>query len=212
MTTPAWVLFGCAFAFAAVDWYAVAAARKPLEYVCKPAAALTFFACALALDPTHSDTRAWFAVALVLCAIGDTFLMLPGDRFVPGLGAFLVAQLCFTVGFALAGTDTTRLAIGIAVVLAVALPLVIRTVRALQDAGRRELVPPVVVYVAAISAMVATAIASGIAVGIAGAALFFASDALIAEQRFVTPRSWSLLAIIVTYHLALGGLVLSLTA
>ena len=212
MTTLAWVLFGVACAFAVVDWCAVAARRKPVEYVCKPAAALVFLACALVLEPTYTDVRMWFAVALVFCAVGDTFLMLPRNAFVPGLGAFLVAQACFAVGFALTHPDATDLLIGIVVVLAVSLPLAARTARALQRAGRDALVPPVLAYVGAISAMVATAIGSGIAVGIAGAALFFVSDALIADYRFVTPRSWGPIAIIVTYHLALGGLVLSLTA
>jgi uncharacterized membrane protein YhhN len=212
MTTLAWFLFGVAFMFAVGDWYAVAAKHKPVEYVCKPLAALAFLACVLALDPTHTDMRAWFAVAIVFCAVGDTFLMIPRNAFVPGLAAFLVAQVCFTVGFALTRPDATDLAIGIVVVLAVSVPLAVRTARALRHAGRHGLVLPVLVYVGAISAMVATSIGSGIVIGIVGAALFFASDALIAEQRFVTPRSWGPIAIIVTYHLALGGLVLSLTA
>jgi hypothetical protein len=47
---------------------------------------------------------------------------------------------------------------------------------------------------------------------IAGAALFFTSDALIAWDRFVSPRAWHGLAIIVTYHVAQAGLTLSLIA
>ena len=48
--------------------------------------------------------------------------------------------------------------------------------------------------------------------GVAGAGLFFVSDALIAETRFVRPRPWGPLAVIVTYHLALAGLVFSLVS
>ena len=40
--------------------------------------------------------------------------------------------------------------------------------------------------------------------------LFLGSDALIAETRFVAPRAWGPVAVMVTYHLALAGLVLSL--
>lgn len=58
--------------------------------------------------------------------------------------------------------------------------------------------------------MVVSALAGGIAVGIAGALTFFVSDSLIAEHRFVSPRGWQPLAIIVTYHFALTGLVLGL--
>ena len=70
--------------------------------------------------------------------------------------------------------------------------------------------PPVVVYMLAIGAMVTSATASGNAWAIAGAWLFLASDATIAETRFVGPRQGGPLFIMVTYHLAQAGLVLSL--
>jgi uncharacterized membrane protein YhhN len=62
----------------------------------------------------------------------------------------------------------------------------------------------------AIAAMVTSAVASGNACAIAGALLFFTSDALIAEQRFVAPRRYVPVIIMVTYHLGQAGLVLSL--
>jgi alkenylglycerophosphocholine/alkenylglycerophosphoethanolamine hydrolase len=80
----------------------------------------------------------------------------------------------------------------------------------MRRAGHGALAGPVVVYFAAIAAMVASAIASGNAWAIAGAALFLVSDSLIAESRFVAPRRGVGPAIMVTYHLALAGLVLSL--
>ena len=83
-------------------------------------------------------------------------------------------------------------------------------VGALRTAGRSELVVPVVVYIGAIGAMAVTAIASGNGVAIAGALLFMASDALIAETRFVRDHRGGRVAIMVTYHGALAGLVLSL--
>jgi uncharacterized membrane protein YhhN len=178
--------------------------------VCKPAAALAFLATAITLDPVHTDTQTWFCVALVFCVFGDMFLMLPRDAFVPGLASFLVAQLCFTVGFALHLASGVQLAVGIALVVVVAGLLTVRFLSALVREGRRSLVVPVVAYVAAIGAMVATAIGAGGGFAIAGAGLFFASDALIGETRFVRPRSWGPVVIIATYHLALTGLVFSL--
>ena len=76
--------------------------------------------------------------------------------------------------------------------------------------GRRSLVGPVVAYIVAIGTMLATAIGAGGAAGIAGAGLFFVSDAVIAETRFVRARAWGPLVVIVSYHLALAGLVFSL--
>jgi uncharacterized membrane protein YhhN len=58
--------------------------------------------------------------------------------------------------------------------------------------------------------MLVSAIGSGSWFGIVGALLFVASDSLIAETRFVRERTHAGLAIMVTYHLALAGLVLAL--
>ena len=44
-----------------------------------------------------------------------------------------------------------------------------------------------------------------------GAVFFMTSDALIGEDRFVQPRPWQPVAIIVTYHVAQALLVVSLT-
>lgn len=124
--------------------------------------------------------------------------------------ALVVAQLLFAVGFSLHAGTLAEHAIGVAIVAALALPLCRRFVGALRSAGRSELVIPVVVYLVAIGAMAATAIASGNGVAIAGALLFMASDALIAETRFVRDHRSGRMAIMVTYHAALAGLVLSL--
>jgi uncharacterized membrane protein YhhN len=63
---------------------------------------------------------------------------------------------------------------------------------------------------AVISAMVTCALATGNTLAAAGASLFFASDALIAWNRFVRPRTWAPVAIMVTYHLGQTGLATSL--
>ena len=67
-----------------------------------------------------------------------------------------------------------------------------------------------IAYVVVIAAMGASAVASGNALAAVGALLFMASDSLIGETRFVQPRRWGGVAIMVTYHLGQAGLVLSL--
>ncbi len=47
-------------------------------------------------------------------------------------------------------------------------------------------------------------------VGIAGAPAFYASDATLGWNRLVTPSRAARVAVMVTYHLAQAGLVLSL--
>ena len=117
MTGPAAALLGVALALAALDWVAVARRIRPLEYVCKPATAAAFLATALALDPASDASRTWCCVALGLCIVGDVFLMLPRDAFLPGLAAFAVAQTCLAVSFALQEPTPLRLAIALIVVV-----------------------------------------------------------------------------------------------
>ena len=201
------VLLGLALVIAAIDWFAVARKSRPLEYACKPAAALAFLGTAATLDPASSTAQAWFCVALAACVIGDVFLMLPADAFVAGLASFAAAQVCF---FAHQDPTRLRLVIGVVVVVIATVPLAARFVRALRTTGDPALVGPVVAYVTLIAAMVASAVAGGTAWGIAGALLFLLSDSLIAENRFVAARAWGPLAVIVTYHLVLAGLVVGL--
>lgn len=206
------MLLGVALLFASVDWVAVARRITALEYVCKPGAALAFLATAIALDPASSPSRTWCCVALGCCVIGDVFLMLPRDAFLPGLAAFAVAQTCFAVSFAFQDPTVLRLVIAVVLVVPGAVILDRRFVRALAGGragpGDGVMVPAVVLYIAVISAMVVSALAGGTVVGITGALLFLTSDSLIAEQRFVAPRAWQPVAIIVTYHLALAGMLL----
>jgi uncharacterized membrane protein YhhN len=83
------------------------------------------------------------------------------------------------------------------------------------DVGARhgahaEMRLPVLAYMAVISLMVASAFGTHRPAAIVGAALFYVSDALIAWTRFIEPKPWGDLAVIVTYHLGQLGLALSL--
>jgi uncharacterized membrane protein YhhN len=164
---------------------------------------------ALAIDPAHDDMRAAFVIALACSLVGDVFLMLPSDRFVAGLAAFLAAHLAYTAGFLLGPGSVGGLAIGAVITAVVAVPFAIHLVRKVRVSAP-AVVTPVVAYTVAISAMVASATGLGNAWAIAGAWLFFASDALIGETRFVRPLTHGALAIIVTYHVGQALLVVSL--
>jgi len=210
MTTPAWVLLGVAAALAVGNWVAVATGRKSLEYACKPGALAALVGVALTLNPTHGDMRAWFVVALVLSLAGDVFLMLPSDRFVAGLTSFLLAHVAYVIGLTRHGGSARALLVAAIPVVIVAGALGARFLKAARATGHRELVGPLVAYMAVIAAMVTCALASGVVLAGVGAVLFMASDALIAETRFVGQRKWAPLVIIVTYHLGQAGLTLSL--
>jgi uncharacterized membrane protein YhhN len=194
-------VFLVAFAiFAITDWIAVSNKQTRLEYVAKPAtlAALLLYA---ANGPSASP---WLIAALALSLLGDVYLMLPGDLFIAGLSAFLLAHFAYIVD--IDATLGTRL-FWLIVVLALSSPLSLRILRSVTDPGLRVAVS---VYMLAIALMVGSAFAAGEWLAILGALFFFASDSLIAWNRFVVPLPWAPTAIIVTYHLGQWGLTTAL--
>lgn len=210
MTTLAAVLLGATFVVAALDWYAVGRGDRRLEYVMKPLTMVVLIGAALALDDVDGTARSWFVAALVLSLAGDVFLMLPSDQFVPGLASFLLGHIAYIIGLQSLDTSATGLVIGLVVVI-VALPVLgLRIANAVRSGDEPALLGPVVAYMLVISAMVVSASSTGNVFAIAGAVSFYASDALIAWTRFIEDFPWGRVAIIVTYHLAQVGLVLSL--
>lgn len=210
MTGAAFLLLALAFVAAAANWIAVHLERKLLEYAAKPLTMVLLIAATLALDVNDPAVRTWFVVALAFCLAGDVFLMIPKDLFVFGLAAFLVGHIAYIVGMHVVGVEAPQFFVGIVVVmvaLAVIGTILLRGVRAGPDA---KLAGPVVAYMFVISAMVASAIGVGAAAGVIGATLFYISDALIAWNRFVKETRYARVAIMVTYHLAQFGLVISI--
>ena len=210
VTETSRLLLGLALLISALDWIAVARKARALEYVCKPAAALAFLGTAIALDPAANAARVWCCIALGMCVLGDIFLMQRRDAFVAGLAAFAFAQIFFAVSFAFQTPTLSRLVLGLIVTCPCVVLLARRYLRALVAGGRSALVQPVTFYMTVIAAMVVSGITGGSGFGITGAVLFLASDSLIAEERFVEERAWQPVAIMVTYHLALTGLVIGL--
>jgi uncharacterized membrane protein YhhN len=206
----AWVFLAAAGVVAAGDWLAVAGERKRLEYVCKPLTLALLIGVAATLDVDNGAVRGWFLAALVLSLLGDVFLMQPRDVFIAGLGSFLLAHLAFIVGLWLDDVTAAALATGLAVAAVAVLVIGTRILGAVRRGEHADMAVPVGAYMAIISLMLASAIGTREPLAIGGAALFYASDALIAWELFVKAQPWHRLAIIVTYHLAQAGLTLSL--
>ena len=59
---------------------------------------------------------------------------------------------------------------------------------------------PVALYTVVIGAMVIVAFATGLPVIAVGATVFAASDSILAVDRFVRPRPWAPIAVMMTYH------------
>lgn len=135
----------------------------------------------------QDGSHAWILLGLFLSLAGDILLMLPSDRFVHGLIAFLVAHLCYIVGFA-QGPLVLKLLDGL-LLLALA-----ATVFGLLWHGLAEMRLPVLVYMLTILAMVWVAagawhasLTAGTAAALVGGLLFLFSDGVLALDRFFRP-------------------------
>lgn len=209
MTAVSWWALGAAGAFAVANWVAVARNRRRLEHLAKPLTTLLLLVVAITLDPTDPVQRTAFVIAVAASLAGDVALMF--DRFLPGLGSFLVAHLAYVGGFVARGVEPGLTVVGLIAVALVVVPLGTRILAAVRRGAHRSLVVPVAVYMAVIATMAVAAVGAGGALGIVGAVAFLVSDAIIAWNRFVEELPWGPVTIMVTYHLAQAALVVSLT-
>jgi uncharacterized membrane protein YhhN len=209
MTGLAWTLLAASVLMALLDWVAVAMTIKGLEYATKPGFMLGLILFAIALHPADSAERIFFVVALVLGLLSDVFLMLPRNLFLAGLVAALLEHLTYISGFRTRELNLTLLFVGAVIALlsvAAFLPPVYRSIQAKQP----KLLYPVLIYVTVFVVMVGSAGGTGSLTALAGALLFFYSDAVLAWNRFVKPLPLGRLANIVPYHVGEAALVLSL--
>jgi uncharacterized membrane protein YhhN len=219
VNASAWVLLVVFLAVAAFDWIGVHLGSKPVEYVAKPGCMLVLIGAALAMDPSDEAARTALVVALVLSMVGDIFLMLPGreqdsagpNLFVAGLAAFLLAHVAYVVGFVLDGIDVASLLLGLLPLFVLVVFAARPIIQGVKSSDEADLEAPVTAYIGVISAMVLAAFGTGDVRAMAGAVLFAFSDSLIALGRFVRPRDWFPLTIIITYHLAQALLTVSFT-
>jgi uncharacterized membrane protein YhhN len=142
-------------------------------------------AVAAAAHPIVRERR-WLMPALVFSAAGDFLLAIPwwAPSFVGGLGAFLIAHLCYLAALArLAKPSRWRLvAVAVAVVACVAL-----LVWFWPKLSRDGLTLPVTVYIGVLCAMVCAALLARLPTPwtAIGAVCFALSDGMIGIGRFV---------------------------
>jgi uncharacterized membrane protein YhhN len=213
------VLIVATLVVAVADWVAVARGYARAERVLKPLAMIVLIAAAVTLRGDVPTGR-WVLVllALVFSLAGDVFL-LASDRFVEGVGAFLLAHVAYIAAFVSSGLDAVAALIGLVVAGAISAVLYARILRGLATRGQRSLAVPLSLYVLALTGTVVAAAATvgaddwtspASAVAIVGAGLFYASDAMIGWTRFVREFPRSRVLVMVTYHVGQVCLVLAL--
>jgi len=161
-------------------------ARPVAHAVLKLSASLAFVLVALSLDALASGYGRWIVAALALSWLGDAALLSrrPG-AFLAGLGAFLLAHLCFALAFCFGAFSLEAFLIALAPALGAGVAVGRWLWPHLGAADRG----PVAAYLAAILVMCAAAAGYGAATGrwqvLLGAVMFAASDVAVARDRFV---------------------------
>jgi uncharacterized membrane protein YhhN len=154
-------------------------------------------------DAPPSDYRRWISLGLIFSLLGDVLLAWPGDLFVFGLGAFLLAHLAYLKAYL---SDCRRLAL-LPLIVAATVGAVLLGVLMRQGLG--PLLVPVVIYGVAISAMLWRALARlgsnvpkrSALLSAGGAVAFVFSDSVIGIDRFVAPFHAAPYVIILSYWL-----------
>ncbi len=210
-----WLIF--AFIFAALETLALYKHWHRLEYLAKPAVMICLFIW-FYLNTALHGVMLWFGIGILFSLLGDVLLMLSLERmFIPGLGAFLLAHVCYIVGFQ---NQLTALSAGSLLVIVMLGASGIRVMRrilgAIRAKGQARLVLPVSIYSTVISIMLFAAMTTifdpawttgaSFLVSV-GAFLFYVSDIVLAWNRFVAPIQNGRLINIALYHLGQIGLI-----
>lgn len=171
-------------------------------YLCKPlTTGLILLIAALRPAPADSLYHTAVLAGLVCSLAGDVFLMLPQDRFIPGLASFLTAHLCYIVAF----SSGTRLGFSPWTTL----PLVVYAALLLNILWPRlgKMKGTVLLYIAVILVMAWRALCrweqmgtTGALMAAVGALLFVISDSALALNRFRKPYPSAQLLILSTYY------------
>jgi uncharacterized membrane protein YhhN len=203
------MIFACiATAIAAIaNWYSRWKLNILIELISKPLTTAGAIAIAVLAGGPRSATIVAI-IALTLCLVGDVALLPAVDQFVVGLAAFLVGHVAFIVMFVQRGLDRWPIA-GVAAA-GCALLLGTAAVPIVRGAATKGFGVPVRAYLVVISAMCVVGWATGNWLIMVGATAFILSDSILGWGQFVAERSWMHLAIMVTYHVAIVSLALSL--
>ncbi len=219
MKRIAWFLF---LAVSAGELVSHIANIDLIHHVCKPLIMVSLGM--LYFFSVPGDRRSWIVVgAIFFSFLGDGLLMydhMAEIYFMAGLGAFLVAQLCYTIAYRQHRGDRTGGEIMNVQRMRLAFPIILAgtglVIVLYPKLG--ELLIPVILYAVVLILMVLSALGrmgytSGASFWMvfAGAASFMVSDSLLAINKFLQPVGgagfWIMLTYIGAQALIIKGLI-----
>jgi uncharacterized membrane protein YhhN len=121
--------------------------------------------------------------------------------FLLGLLSFLAGHVCYSMAMFRFGVDPLSVGFGLILVLLAVFAFGYKIIAGGHQAGGRLLSTGITAYIAALGSAVMLGIGTTRLLIAGGILLFAASDLVLAGDRFVRPRSWSALTVIVLYHL-----------
>lgn len=181
----------------------------------KPAVVAALLVAALASHPQHDRVQMWLVLALLSSLLGDVSRAIwpdpdpaavprehAGHGFILGLGCYLVSQVCYSTAMVQYGTDKVSVAFGLALVLLTLFAFGYRLIMGAYTEGGDLLTVVVALYIAAIGSTAVLAVGTtSLWIGY-GIVLYAISDLVVGADRFVRPKSWSPMAVAITYHSA----------
>ncbi len=189
---------------AVADWAAVKTHRRRVETAAKPLVMLALIGLVATAEATPDGTRPWILVALVCGLVGDIALLPSIDRFIVGLGSFLVGHLAYVIAFSTMWRTSWWLVVGGAGAIGLLATFGRPIVASLRDSPLRW---PVVAYIAVTCLVIVTGAGTGRAVIALGALAFALSDGLLGWNRFVSPVPDRRVWVHVLYHLGQAAIV-----
>lgn len=177
------LLFLVFFSAISCIWFAYHEPRR-LFYLFKPLTMVLICLAAILGENGQTIYKMMIVAGLVCSLAGDIFLMLPADRFLPGLIAFLFAHLCYITAFASDINSLSWWPLIPLIIWGIVFFLFIS-----PSLGKLKL--PVIIYIVVILVMTWLAWERWIQTGhpeallvLIGAILFAISDTILAANRF----------------------------
>jgi uncharacterized membrane protein YhhN len=133
------------------------------------------------------------------------------ERYVQvGLHSFLLGHICYAMAILRFGVDALSVGFGLILVLLAVFAFGYRIIAGGHQAGGALLSTGITCYIVALGSAVLLGVGTTRLLIAGGILLFAASDLVLAGDRFVRPRPYAPLTVIVLYHCAQGLLLIGL--